>query len=48
MHLTTMDRNGADQRIVGAYPDYEQHVRQFGCPNADAYRQWLEAQKAAA
>lgn len=38
VHLTEVDRLGASQRIAAAYPDYEDDVARFGCPNYAAYQ----------
>ena len=35
MHFTTVTRDGAEQRIVGAYPGHKEHAENFGCPNKD-------------
>ena len=47
MHLTTVTAAGADQRIVGLYPDYDQHAEAFGDPNAEAVAAFLAQQAAA-
>ncbi|WP_420564148.1 hypothetical protein [Thalassobaculum sp.] len=47
MHLTTVTSAGADQRIVGLYPDYDQHAKAFGDPNAEEVAAFLAQQAAA-
>lgn len=42
MHLTTVTTYGAERRIVGAYPDYEDLKKQFDCPLTEEYRDFLE------
>lgn len=41
MHITTVTEAGARRNIVGAYPEYEEHAKRFGCPNAEEYQQFL-------
>ncbi|TWA55431.1 hypothetical protein FBZ84_12670 [Azospirillum baldaniorum] len=36
MHVTEITADSVSQRIVGTYPDYDQHAEEFGCPNAEA------------
>lgn len=45
MHLTTVTEDGAERRIVGAYPDYQAHAQRFGCPNAEDYALFIESQQ---
>lgn len=47
MHLTTVTAAGADQRIVGLYPDHAQHAEAFSDPNAAAVAAFLAQQAAA-
>jgi hypothetical protein len=47
MHLTSVTTAGADQRIVGTYPDYAEHASEFGDPNAEAVAAFLAQQAAA-
>lgn len=48
MHITSLTRNGADQRIVGVYPDYAEHAESLGDPNAEAVAEFLARQQVAA
>lgn len=48
IHLTTVTRDGAEQVIAGAFPDYADHAARFGCPNSADYRLFLEQQQRAA
>lgn len=36
MHVTEVTADSVSQRIVGTYPDYDQHAEAFGCPNEEA------------
>ncbi|MGY0791845.1 hypothetical protein ACW7BJ_20960 [Azospirillum argentinense] len=47
MRLFDLTNNGAAERIIGTYPDYGQHARQFGDPNAAAVLELSEAARAA-
>ena len=48
MHLTTITRAGAVQRIVATYPDYHQHAKEFGDPIADEVSEFLATTEAEA
>lgn len=48
MHLTTVTRNGVEQRMAGTYPDYDKHAAAFGDPNADAVAQFRAGRRAVA
>lgn len=48
MHITTVSRSSAEQRIVGLYPDYQEHASTLGDPNAEAVAAFLSNQKVAA
>lgn len=48
MHLSTVTCHGAEQRIVGLYPDYAQHAAEFGDPNAEEVARFLAAGRVAA
>lgn len=38
MHVTEITADSITQRIVGTYPDYDNHAADFGCPNAEEVR----------
>ncbi|GLR80133.1 hypothetical protein HUE56_21505 [Azospirillum oryzae] len=42
MHTTEITADRIMQRIVGTYPDYDNHAAAFGCPNAEEVRRFRE------
>lgn len=48
MHLTTITAEDARQSIVGIFPDYDDHAKRFGDPNADAVAVFRAAEERSA
>ena len=43
-HITTATRSGVTQRLVGVYPDYDDHAATLGDPNAEAVA-WFRGER---